>query len=783
MDCGFTLSLALALFHEGHAPPDVPIGPYAYDEAIVVRAEMIGGSGTYDPGVSAGWLVFESGRGDLPIMGEFPDDGRTSYSARPTRTPWGEGALLTREEREHEGWVVRAESADISSVGSVLDHRVAAGPDGFWVVWQEGIGSSYDVMVRYVDGRSSHLPRPYRLRSNPGANDDGFERERSASTPVADTPDGEWHPDVAVGPDGRVLVVWDAYDGASFDVRGRIRSADGWREPFVIADGPRFQARPTCVALPDGRFFVAWEEGAEGWGREYRSVDTLWNNVTDAYGPVHSFRLTRCGFIETDGTWREVPYPMPSLELAEARVDARDGAETVGVFYERPEVAVDGVGRPWVVVRHMFAPQVARPEACLHHVEEGWRLVARCLTADGWSDATAFDIPQRDGNQRLSVAGTELGIVAAWGTGRSDRRDDPLPRGVARGAAGLAEGSPPALAPGGAPLRPVFTWRNVPGRRRPTVALDDGPEMVLVYGDLHRHTDLSLCFPFYDGSLDDAYRYAIEVARLDFLAITDHTRDLDHGDAQGLLWHRAKKEVTRHELPGTFIPFFAFERSHGDTDHNVITLDPEVIEDFPPPLPEYWSRLGRDTFTIPHNPFIGDVWEHHDDVKRPLLEVYQGFRDQESEAPAEVGLSKGYHLGLIASSDHLSTSASYACVWTTAVDRESIFRAMQSRRTFGATTRATLVFRSGRHWMGERFTTDAPPEFEVRYEGTAPVAAVTWIVDGAPHRAAGPPMIDDIPRWVFTPGDLGPGEHRVRVRIEQRDGHRAWSSPMWYTAR
>jgi hypothetical protein len=53
-----------------------------------------------------------------------------------------------------------------------------------------------------------------------------------------------------------------------------------------------------------------------------------------------------------------------------------------------------------------------------------------------------------------------------------------------------------------------------------------GEELRLYFGDLHRHTDLSLCFPFFDGSLDDAYRYGIEVARLDFLGVTDHTRDL-----------------------------------------------------------------------------------------------------------------------------------------------------------------------------------------------------------------------------------------------------------------
>ncbi|MFG0316415.1 MAG: hypothetical protein ACF8XB_04020, partial [Planctomycetota bacterium JB042] len=185
----------------------------------------------------------------------------------------------------------------------------------------------------------------------------------------------------------------------------------------------------------------------------------------------------------------------------------------------------------------------------------------------------------------------------------------------------------------------------------------------------------------------------------------------------------------------------------------------------------------------PHQPFVGEVWAHHDDVKRPLLEIYQGFRDRDAEADAAAGLARGYRFGFVASSDHLSTRASWAGVWTTAVDRESIFRAMQSRRTFAATARATLVLRSGPHWMGERFVAAAPPTFGARYDGTARVSAITWVADGEEHRIEMPPSLDSR-EWTYTPDDVtAPGEHRVHVRIEQGDGHRAWSSPLWYTLR
>ena len=64
----------------------------------------------------------------------------------------------------------------------------------------------------------------------------------------------------------------------------------------------------------------------------------------------------------------------------------------------------------------------------------------------------------------------------------------------------------------------------------------------LVWGDLHRHTDISEDGGIKDGSLLDTMRYAIDAAGLDFIGITDHTRYLprrynhvahpaDHGPA------------------------------------------------------------------------------------------------------------------------------------------------------------------------------------------------------------------------------------------------------------
>ena len=81
-----------------------------------------------------------------------------------------------------------------------------------------------------------------------------------------------------------------------------------------------------------------------------------------------------------------------------------------------------------------------------HHVEKGWRIHARCWTAGGWSSSFGFDVGQRDGMQRLSLSPMGSGFVAAWDSGRTDRRRDKRPRGVSFAAVELEQGEAPAAS-------------------------------------------------------------------------------------------------------------------------------------------------------------------------------------------------------------------------------------------------------------------------------------------------------------------------------------------------
>lgn len=775
-----------ALAHPGHG--DVaeeqaadPPADFEYDAPDdLVASQVLGEAGEYDADVVShggslwyAWLEFTRGEGDRIWVGAQRDGEWTSRTlitesygafARPTLTATSDGCLWLSYEVERDGqWDVVArllergrpsgEPVVISrSDGADIRHRTAADPTGgIWFVWQSDQDGQFDIRACRLEGNSA-----------------GDEEAVSTS------PRGDWHPHVAVDARGTVHVVWDHCDGRSFNVLLRSRDADGeWTTPTPVAATAAFEGRAQVAVDSQDRVWVVWESGAENWGRPFRGIDTL--VLTDTHGPLHRFRQLHVAMIDGEGEVRELaePLPMPSRDLAAARTNTTEGVHFAGSFYERPRITFDAHGRLWLAYRHYYCPWLGVEHRS--HVESGWGVYARSLGADGWSKLYQFDIGQGDGLQSLELAPHEDGVCAVWTTGRTHRQASTRPRGIVATEIVTAEDD----APSEIATRPpsgIELADDLPLRPRPEPVHMGGREYRLFYGDLHRHTDLSLCRVPIDGTIDDAYRYAIEVAGLDFLGITDHSRDIALGDPLSQLWWRARKQVTRHALRDRFVPFFSYERSHSNTaDHNVISLRPDMLRPHTYPVPEFWKGLDNDTITIPHQPIRRLTWTYQDDRLRPLVEIFQGCRDNSIEDDVHEGLGHGYHLGFIASSDHMSTSASYACVWAEQPTRESIFRALQARRTFGATTNIRLVVRAGEHWMGEQMHAQNPFELTLEADAPAPIETVEMIVDGR-LRETVPSGEQHVRLTRELPADAG---DYVYFHLTAADGNEAWSSPIW----
>ena len=786
---------------------------YTYDQADeTITATRLGNPEFYDADIVAGdaghwmtWLEFVPGVGDCIWFGCRTGDtwlfkSRTTHGvgnkfARPTLTLDTAGTLWLSYEAQRGGqwdvFLMQHQGEDRFSParrlttggGPDIHHRVAAEPDGgLCMVWQSDRGGQFDVLACRIN--DNEVSAPYVVS--------------------AASPRGDWHPTLAVTPDGTVFVAWDAHDGESYNVYARIRRGATWSPIVPIAQGPSFEGKASLAAGPDGRVWILWEEGARHWGRAFHQGLLP---ITEARGSLHRLRRLHLAQLESNGTLRylETQLPMPSFDQAVARPKVPAGSERVGCFYERGQLAVDRRGRLWAVYRHFYVPEFLG----FRNFDENdlglmYGLFARYLDGRTWSRLYRFDVRQGDGHQRSEVIPDGDGIAAVWTTGRTHRNYRPLrplkdnkemsylPRGLAwsrlRGS-GQATAEleatvyPPTTSPTIAHAGPVEQPRTF------SVA---GKEYRLFYGDLHRHTDYSRCYHTSDGSIDDAYRYAIDAAELAFVGITDHASDLNWGNVAGQRWWIQCKQVSRHHLTRRFFPLHAYEHSRSfstiglfETDHNVISLRADMLRSELYTRKELYSEITGDTFLIPHAPinkYAGhNIWDSGvNDGKRPLLELYQGFRHRmtaETEEAALEGLNRGHRFGFISSSDHLSTSASYAAVWATEPGRESIFRALQARRTFAATARIRLIVLAGRHWMGEAFAASSMPDISIEARGTAPFKKIEIILDGEMVERFSADTRDV--QLTYEPEDVPAGDHYLYVRLTQGDGNTAWSSPLF----
>jgi hypothetical protein len=776
---------------------------FLFDKADeVLAATLLENPLFYDAGITAckeglwlSWLEFQPGKGDQLWLGLRGKNGWIQKKqltqtpgdyANPTPTVDAQGQLwLTYETANAQGnWQVYArrrttkgefEAPVVVSrgFGPSISHRVAPDPKaGICLAWQDGPGEVFTTCARRVTAIGMTIPVYF------------------GSTPL-----NSWAPSVAVTPDGAMHLAWDAYDGANYNVWAQsiqpgpadpslARSLDSFVRqepgaPLPIAASPNFEAHPQIASGADGKLWVLWEEDGENWGRRYtarKPGDKNSTRMSDKIGPLHRFRRLHLGELnEKEASLKEYEIPQPSFELARHRTNAPPDLKDFGAFYENGQLVVDGQNRPWIVYRHFYVPWIGIVLA--HHKQENMRIYARCLLPDGWSKLYSFKEGQGDGGQRISVSPEPDGIALAWTVGRTDRRKTKDPHGVAFAEIKLPEAKAPLAAISHTrKVEPLAAQTPVTHRQRPSTELA-GKHYELWYGDLHRHTDISLCFSPVDGTIDDAYRYALDAAPLDFLGITDHTHDLAMGEQLAHIWWRSRKEVNRHLLGSTFIPFFSYERSRGDTDHNIISLRDDMLRPHTYPLQQFWKELDTNTFTIPHQPFNPVLWKNKDDVHRPLLEIYQGMRNNIREPDMQEGLQGGHHFGIIASSDHMSTGASFACVWSDKPTREGIFRSMQARRTFGATAKIVLKVTAGEHWMGEIFSAKTMPPIQIEAQGTSDIASIDLLMDG--QLAKSFPCQGAQAKFAYQPDSSLKGNHIFFVRLQQTDGNHAWSSPLW----
>ena len=145
--------------------------------------------------------------------------------------------------------------------------------------------------------------------------------------------------------------------------------------------------------------------------------------------------------------------------------------------------------------------------------------------------------------------------------------------------------------------------------------------------------------------------------------------------------------------------------------------------------------------------------------------------------------AKGYKLGVQASSDHASTHLSYACVIAENSTREALLDAMRKRHTYAATANILLDYRmtcrrQDLHLQGDDVRIRAPCRRSGDHQRHRRRCKKVVIVRDNQYIYSQEPEGSDIPA-AFPETSLTPGEHYYYVRVEQKDRHMAWSSPVW----
>jgi hypothetical protein len=318
-----------------------------------------------------------------------------------------------------------------------------------------------------------------------------------------------------------------------------------------------------------------------------------------------------------------------------------------------------------------------------------------------------------------------------------------------------------------------------------------------------------------DGSLMDLHRYALDAA-LDFVLVADHNM----GNDNEYSWWRTQQANDLYTVPGAFISMYGYERSvrYPNGHRNVIwakrghrTLPlpqqaiPAQLQADTARLYAYLRQTGGICTLHTSASDQGTNWEvPHDPDLEPFVELFQGYHtsyeapgspkaiDEKTErihgpyrADGFVSLApgKGYRLGFQASSDHISTHVSYCCVLAEEFSREGLVSAMRKRHSYAATDTIVLDVRMGPALMGDEVRT-ARPKLDVVVLGTGPLEAVEVLRDGAVVHTAKAGTNPEQTRfgWEDPAPVRGGRVSYYYVRARQRDGQRAWSSPLWVRA-
>jgi hypothetical protein len=671
------------------------------------------------------------------------------------------------------------------------------GPDIWHCMTTDGRGRAWLVWQGFRDGQSDIFARC--------ADGDGWHEVVKVSSSKAN----DWNPCVAAdSKEDRVWVGWDTYEGGNYGIR--VRSLSGGPKPklgevLTPEKTPLFGAHVSLASDRAGRLWAAWDESGPQWGK-----DTGFLYQKSPATRLYASRALRIKVL-VDGQWREPEARLEDVLPAELKE-----------YNELPQLQGDTEGRMWLAFRH---------RTCWHPREDGWAIQGRwdvfatAFLGGRWTAPVLLPHSGGRNDMRASSQRDPDGNVyfAHASDNRSELPRPPVgmgPRNLSVAVSRLSGAAKPGQA------RFVRRERKAPAvelihpneaeqvRRIRAYKVEAGGKTYRIYrGDLHRHTDISVD-GIGDGSLMDLHRYALDAIAFDYVLVTDHNM----GGDKEYPWWRTQKANDLYTVPGRFISMYGYERSvrYPNGHRNVIWTE-RGHRTLPLPQMAIPAQMKRDTARLYaelrrtggictlHTSATdqGTDWaDKHDPALEPFVELFQGYHTS-YEAPGapktvndetdmihgpykplgfvNLALDRGYRLGFQASSDHISTHVSYACIVAEEFSRKGLVEAMRKRHTYAATDNIVLDVRIGSLGiMGDEVRTGRPA-LDVIVLGTGPIDRVEVIRNGTVAHTARPGQEATESRfhWEDPSPRRGEKPSYYYVRVVQKDGQMAWASPIW----
>jgi hypothetical protein len=663
------------------------------------------------------------------------------------------------------------DGADLGPIERVSAHAapdaspaLAATATGLWVVWVSARDGQYEVYARErVSGQSAEPA------------------EWSAPFRVSEHPASDVEPSVAVRADGEAWVAWSSwrdgdYASGNYEIYARALTADA--KPQRVSTDPGVDVGPSLVAAGSG-LAVAWTGATFG----SVAVEDLTATAYDAWRDKR-FRVSWLG----DDGW--------SAPLDVRRRYA--GAKDVHVG-DRCEAVSGPDGQLWVFYDEFVAGGVRG---------KGLREMRMVRVALGES-GRPLDLARGHAGT-AGALGVEAGGDRLW-TAEGMPEDGETPPGI-RVVVWSAEGLARITSPVASRVRRTRSEPADEGERATRSDLARGPDerhtvtrggraTSAWFGNLHMHSTDSRDGIKDDGPPDRNLLAVLDVAALDFACLTDHS-----GPAlRTLAWRAQVRLADLWNRPGRFVVFPGYEWSSPSYGHkNVIFPDAHAAAATSPLAAlrtnptDLWEHLGDvPAITIPHHTSHGSLaptdWSFRSDERQRLVEIFQKRGNYEHDGArlqkdaiggweffpghgVRDALADGHRLGIIASPDH-GGGLGLAGVWAEELTRESLYRGLHARQTFGTTgAKMSLWLDVEGRPQGSEVACDGPLTLSAEVRGTVAGLRLVLVQDGAEVQEIA--VESDRAEHRFT-AECATGGSYFYLRVEQADGHIGWTSPIW----